>query len=52
MRMQHVNWHSELFTYYLTIINITVDFNITDVLNRPVPKCSRNYSFIPFSFKF
>jgi len=51
MCTQYVNWYSEVFTYYLTIIIITVDFNIRDVLNSPVPQFCRKYSFITFSFK-
>jgi hypothetical protein len=44
MCMQYVIRYSEVFTYYLTIIVITVDFNIREVLNTPFPKFSRKYS--------
>lgn len=41
MFKQYVN---RMFTYHFTIIVITVDFNIRDVQNSPLPKFSRNCS--------
>lgn len=51
MCMQYFNRYSEVFTYYLTIIIITADFNIRDVLNSPFPKFVRKCS-LHFHFDF
>ena len=45
MCIRYVNWYSEVFTYYLTIIIISADFNFTEVLNIPVPRFSRKFYF-------
>jgi hypothetical protein len=41
MCTQYVSRFSEVFTYYLTIIIISVNFNIRDVLKSPVLKFCR-----------